>query len=39
MDALVTSVGCKKIHSQIGISGIFTVSVAQRDSAVPVLRD
>ncbi|MFZ6658089.1 bifunctional alpha/beta hydrolase/class I SAM-dependent methyltransferase [Undibacterium sp. TJN19] len=33
MDALVASIGCKKISSQIGIAGIFTVSVAQRDVA------
>ncbi len=30
MDALVVSVGCQKIASQIGIAGIFTVSVAQK---------
>jgi alpha-beta hydrolase superfamily lysophospholipase/SAM-dependent methyltransferase len=29
MDALVASIGCKKIHTQIGLEGIFTVSVAQ----------
>ncbi len=29
MDGLVASVGCKKIESQIGLAGIFTVSVAQ----------
>ncbi|MEO6917800.1 MAG: bifunctional alpha/beta hydrolase/class I SAM-dependent methyltransferase [Collimonas sp.] len=30
MDALVASIGCRKIASQIGIAGIFTVSVAQK---------
>jgi alpha-beta hydrolase superfamily lysophospholipase/ubiquinone/menaquinone biosynthesis C-methylase UbiE len=30
MDALVASIGCKKIDSRIGIAGIFTVSVAQK---------
>ncbi|MFZ6734506.1 bifunctional alpha/beta hydrolase/class I SAM-dependent methyltransferase [Undibacterium sp. Ji42W] len=39
MDALVASIGCKKIATQLGIAGIFTVSVAQRDAAVPVLSD
>jgi alpha-beta hydrolase superfamily lysophospholipase/SAM-dependent methyltransferase len=29
MDALVASIGCRKIHSRIGIHGIFTVSIAQ----------
>ncbi|MDP1976719.1 bifunctional alpha/beta hydrolase/class I SAM-dependent methyltransferase [Undibacterium sp.] len=39
MDALVASIGCKKIATQLGIAGIFTVSVAQRDAAMPVLSD
>jgi alpha-beta hydrolase superfamily lysophospholipase/2-polyprenyl-3-methyl-5-hydroxy-6-metoxy-1,4-benzoquinol methylase len=29
MDALIASIDCKKIHTQIGLQGIFTVSVAQ----------
>jgi alpha-beta hydrolase superfamily lysophospholipase/2-polyprenyl-3-methyl-5-hydroxy-6-metoxy-1,4-benzoquinol methylase len=29
MDALVASIDCKKIRTQIGLEGIFTVSVAQ----------
>lgn len=33
MDALVASAGCKKIASQIGVAGIFTVSVAQKVAA------
>ncbi len=37
MDALVALVGCRKQSSQVGIAGIFTVSVAQRDAAVHVL--
>ncbi|PRC93675.1 bifunctional alpha/beta hydrolase/class I SAM-dependent methyltransferase [Solimicrobium silvestre] len=34
MDALVAAIGCRKVHTQIGISGIFTVSVAQFGGAV-----
>lgn len=34
MDALVASVGCQKIASQVGIDGIFTVSVAQKNIAL-----
>jgi SAM-dependent methyltransferase len=30
MDALVESVGCRKVASHIGIAGIFTVSVARK---------
>jgi alpha-beta hydrolase superfamily lysophospholipase/SAM-dependent methyltransferase len=30
MDALVAAIGCKKNSTQVGIAGIFTVSVAQR---------
>lgn len=33
MDALVASVGCHKVHSEVGLAGIFTVSVAQRVAA------
>ncbi|MDR7375885.1 alpha-beta hydrolase superfamily lysophospholipase/SAM-dependent methyltransferase [Rhodoferax ferrireducens] len=33
MDALVASVGCRKLRSEVGIAGIFTVSVAQREAA------
>lgn len=33
MDALVASIGGKKIHTQIGVAGIFTVSVASFGSA------
>lgn len=29
MDALVGSIGCHKLHSELGIAGIFTVSVAR----------
>lgn len=29
MDALVAGIGCRKINSQVGIAGIFTVSVAR----------
>lgn len=36
MDALVAQAGCRKRSSQVGIAGIFTVSVAQREAAVPV---
>lgn len=39
MDALVASIGCKKVGTQLGIAGIFTVSVARRDAAMPVLYD
>jgi alpha-beta hydrolase superfamily lysophospholipase/2-polyprenyl-3-methyl-5-hydroxy-6-metoxy-1,4-benzoquinol methylase len=28
MDALVTSIGCRKLRSAVGVAGIFTVSVA-----------
>ncbi|AMP14539.1 bifunctional alpha/beta hydrolase/class I SAM-dependent methyltransferase [Collimonas pratensis] len=38
MDALVASIGCQKIASQIGIAGIFTVSAAQK-SAEPAAGD
>ncbi|GGC98230.1 bifunctional alpha/beta hydrolase/class I SAM-dependent methyltransferase [Undibacterium terreum] len=37
MDALVAGIGCKKIQMQIGIAGIFTVSVAQRIPASAAL--
>ena len=37
MDALVASIGCKKVATQLGIAGIFTVSVARRDAAMPVV--
>lgn len=37
MDALVASAGYRKVGSQIGIAGIFTVSVARRDDSVPGL--
>lgn len=33
MDALVAQAGCRKMASQVGIAGIFTVSVAQREAA------
>ncbi len=33
MDALVAQAGCRKVSSQVGLAGIFTVSVAQRDAA------
>ncbi|APW39410.1 hypothetical protein RD110_21130 [Rhodoferax koreense] len=33
MDALVASVGLRKVASAVGIAGIFTVSVARRDAA------
>ncbi len=33
LDALVASIGCRKTASQIGIGGIFTVSVAQKTAA------
>ncbi|WP_394789287.1 bifunctional alpha/beta hydrolase/class I SAM-dependent methyltransferase [Rhodoferax sp.] len=33
MDALVASVGCSKLRSEVGIAGIFTVSVARRGAA------
>ena len=41
MDALVASIHCKKIHTQIGLEGIFTVSVAQYlpNGAAPLLAD
>ncbi|MDB5893749.1 MAG: hypothetical protein JWQ88_1280 [Rhodoferax sp.] len=35
MDALVASVGLRKIASAVGIAGIFTVSVARHDAAPP----
>lgn len=35
IDALVATIGCRKISSQVGIAGIFTVSVACRDGVVP----
>jgi alpha-beta hydrolase superfamily lysophospholipase/ubiquinone/menaquinone biosynthesis C-methylase UbiE len=34
MDALVASISCRKIHTQIGLEGIFTVSVAQHSNTV-----
>ena len=34
LDALVGSMGCTKVHSEIGIAGIFTVSVARRGAAL-----
>lgn len=39
MDALIASIGCKKVSSQIGIAGIFTVSVAQYAAVTPALSD
>jgi SAM-dependent methyltransferase len=33
MDALVASAGCHKLHSEVGVAGIFTVSVARRGAA------
>ena len=33
MDALVASAGCHKIHGEVGVAGIFTVSVARRGAA------
>jgi alpha-beta hydrolase superfamily lysophospholipase/SAM-dependent methyltransferase len=33
MDALVASAGCRKIGSQIGLEGIFTVSLARKQPA------
>ncbi|MES3021967.1 MAG: bifunctional alpha/beta hydrolase/class I SAM-dependent methyltransferase [Pseudomonadota bacterium] len=33
MDGLVASAGCRKLGSQIGVAGIFTVSVAQKTPA------
>ncbi|MET3133394.1 alpha-beta hydrolase superfamily lysophospholipase/SAM-dependent methyltransferase [Oxalobacteraceae bacterium GrIS 1.11] len=33
MDALVASAGCHKVGSRIGVAGIFTVSVAQKNAA------
>ncbi len=36
MDALVAQAGCRKVSSQVGLAGIFTVSGAQRDAAAPV---
>ena len=33
MDALVASIGCHKVHSDVGLAGIFTVSVARRIAA------
>jgi 2-polyprenyl-3-methyl-5-hydroxy-6-metoxy-1,4-benzoquinol methylase len=39
MDALVAGAGCRKVSSAVGVAGIFTVSVAQRDGAVPVSDD
>ena len=34
LDALVGSMGCTKVHSEIGIAGIFTVSVARCAAAL-----
>jgi hypothetical protein len=34
MDGLVASVGCRKLGSQIGVAGIFTVSVAQKTPGI-----
>lgn len=34
MDALVASAGCHKLHSEVGVAGIFTVSVARRGAAL-----
>jgi SAM-dependent methyltransferase len=39
MDALIAMIGCKKVSSQIGIAGIFTVSVAQYTAVTPALSD
>lgn len=39
LDALVASIGCRKVHSQVGIAGIFTVSVARCEPPVPAARD
>lgn len=36
MDSLVAGIGCRKIQTQIGIAGIFTVSVARFDGVVEV---
>jgi alpha-beta hydrolase superfamily lysophospholipase/SAM-dependent methyltransferase len=35
MDALVASIGCRKLRSEVGLAGIFTVSVARRDAMLP----
>lgn len=37
MDALVASIGCKKVATQLSIAGIFTVSVAQRLAPAPAV--
>lgn len=39
MDALVATITCKKISSEIAIAGIFTVSVAQYQEVKPALSD
>lgn len=39
LDALVASTGCRKVGSQVGLAGIFTVSVARREDAMPVSGD
>jgi len=39
LDALVASIGCTKIQTQVGLAGIFTVSVAQRDVVAPAERE
>ena len=33
MDALVTLAGCRKLRTKIGLEGIFTVSLAEKDAA------
>lgn len=33
LDALVAAAGCRKVASQIGLEGIFTVSLARKDAA------
>ena len=37
MDALIAGIGCRKIQTQIGIAGIFTVSVAKFDAAATLV--